>query len=397
MAQHIRVPNGAMARGEKRSAFDANALQSGKRVDPAKISIPRPRGLETGNYDNSLGAIHMSGKPRQHTGTLTRRHVLAGASGLLLASGFGFPIAAQVVKDSADLKPGEYTWHPERSTAGPVAIIVSIPEQRVHVYRNGVRMAVSTCSTGKPGHETPTGIFTVLQKDKHHRSSTYNNAPMPNMNRLTWSGIALHAGKLPGYPASHGCVRLPLEFSEKLFEITHLGTPVIISGARTDPWEIIHPGMVLAGYAEDEFTDVVSQLEGKKHPADWSQAESYPITTMIASTADRTIELLENGDVIAKGTLTVKGSAKVGEHVFVLQGSHGGNSGMAWHGITHHEDPAHPLQSEDKLIQRLTADPGFVKRMRASLHPGMVFIVTDLPLTPDRRSGHDFVIMNVGA
>ncbi len=74
-------------------------------------------------------------------------------------------------------------------------------------YRNGVRIAVSTCSTGKKGHETPTGVFTILEKDKDHHSSTYNNAPMPNMNRLTWSGVALHAGNLPGYPASHGCVR----------------------------------------------------------------------------------------------------------------------------------------------------------------------------------------------
>ena len=72
----------------------------------------------------------------------------------------------------------------------------------MYVYRNGVRIAASTCSTGKLGHRTPTGVFKILQKDKNHHSSTYNNAPMPYMNRLTWSGIALHAGQLPGYPAS---------------------------------------------------------------------------------------------------------------------------------------------------------------------------------------------------
>jgi len=105
----------------------------------------------------------------------------------------------------------------------------------VHVYRNGIRIAVSTCSTGKPGHETPTGVFVVLQKDADHRSSTYGGAPMPNTNRLTWDGIALHAGNLPGYPASHGCVRLPLDFSARLFEVTHLGTPVIITDSHHDP------------------------------------------------------------------------------------------------------------------------------------------------------------------
>ncbi|MEE4238493.1 MAG: L,D-transpeptidase family protein, partial [Anderseniella sp.] len=80
------------------------------------------------------------------------------------------------VNTPENMEPGDFTWHPERSPSGPVSIIVSIDDQRVHVYRNGVRIAVSTCSTGKKGHTTPAGVFTILQKDKHHRSSTYNNA-----------------------------------------------------------------------------------------------------------------------------------------------------------------------------------------------------------------------------
>jgi hypothetical protein len=162
---------------------------------------------------------------------LLRLSALAAAPFLINSRAMG----EEVIKEIHMLEPGEFTWHPDRSPKGAVAVVVSIPEQRVHVYRNGVRIAVSTCSTGKPGHETPTGVFTVLQKDKDHRSSTYNNAPMPNMNRLTWDGIALHAGNLPGYPASHGCVRLPLAFSQKLFTVTHVGTPVIIAGAHSDP------------------------------------------------------------------------------------------------------------------------------------------------------------------
>ena len=93
-------------------------------------------------------------------------------------------------------------------------VIVSLPDQLVHVYRNGVRIAASTCSTGKLGHRTPTGVFKILQKDKNHRSSTYNNAPMPNMNRLTWSGIALHAGQLPGYHKKLEIGRFPGQFSD---------------------------------------------------------------------------------------------------------------------------------------------------------------------------------------
>jgi hypothetical protein len=159
------------------------------------------------------------------TDVLTRRAALGRLASIALSPLF-VPIllnTKRVDKRPGALLPGEYTWNPELSPKGPVAVIVSIPEQLVHVYRNGVRMAVSTCSTGKKGHETPTGVFTVLQKDKHHHASICNNAPMPNMNRLTWDGVALHAGKLPGYPASHGCVRLPIDFSEKLFGITHVG------------------------------------------------------------------------------------------------------------------------------------------------------------------------------
>jgi L,D-transpeptidase catalytic domain len=125
-----------------------------------------------------------------------------------------------------------------------MVIIVSLPDQPVYVYRNGIRIGVSTCGTGRPGHATPTGVFTILQKDATHHSSLYHNAPMPFTERLTWSGVALHARDLPGYPDSHGCVHLPLEFSKLLFHETQLGTPVIIADATTAPAEVLHPGLL---------------------------------------------------------------------------------------------------------------------------------------------------------
>ena len=303
-------------------------------------------------------------------------------------------VGQEVLKEIGDLKPGEFTWHPDRQPTGPVAVVVSLPEQLVHVYRNGVRVAVSTCSTGKPGHATPTGVFVVLQKDKNHHSSTYNDAPMPNMNRLTWSGIALHAGNLPGYPASHGCVRLPLDFSAKLFGITHLGTPVIIAGSHSDPWELTHPGMVLSGYAENEFTEVEAGLSGKKHPADWTEAEANPVVSVIASSADKKIELIQDSDVIAKAALTIKGPEPLGDHVFVLQGANQGAQGMTWVAVTHHTDEGGIFQPEERALGRLTAEAAFVEQLKAKMHPGMVMILTDAPLSPDSKSGKDFVIMS---
>lgn len=302
--------------------------------------------------------------------------------------------AKEVVKEITELKPGEFTWHPERSPKGPVAVVVSLPEQLAHVYRNGIRIAVSTCSTGKPGHETPVGVFTVLQKDKDHHSSTYNNAPMPNMNRLTWDGVALHAGKLPGYPASHGCVRLPLAFSEKLWTVTHVGTPVIIAGSHSDPWELTHPGMVLGAYAEDEFEHAVAGLGDKRHPSDWEDVSEYPITTVVASTADRKIDLLENGRVVAEGRLSIQGATtSLGSHVLILKGTHETSRGLSWHAISHHERAGADVNSA-AIVSNLKADDRFQHAMKERLHPGMVMIVTDVPLHPDRRSAKDFVIMS---
>lgn len=140
------------------------------------------------------------------------------------------------------LAPGDFIWQPERAGNGQLIVVVSLPEQRAHVYRNGIRIGVSTISSGKPGKETPTGTFEILQKKRTHFSNLYNNAPMPFMQRLTWDGIALHAGKIPGYPASSGCVRLPLAFAEQLFEETERGMLVVIADEMSHGVEIAYPG-----------------------------------------------------------------------------------------------------------------------------------------------------------
>ncbi len=110
-------------------------------------------------------------------------------------------------------------------------IIVSLADQRLYAYHNRQLVAWSNVSSGKPGHETPTGAFTVSQKDVDHHSSIYDNASMPFYMRLTDGGVGLHAGQLPGYPASHGCVRLPLAMARDLYQHVESGTPVEIIGS----------------------------------------------------------------------------------------------------------------------------------------------------------------------
>lgn len=150
-------------------------------------------------------------------------------SGLVTQMGDANPLRDS--EGSDQLKPGEFAWLPASKVdnGAPVMVVVSISDQRAYVYRGGERIAISTVSTGKPGHETPTGVFPILQKKKMHHSTLYDDAPMPFMQRLTWDGVALHAGRIPGHPASHGCVRLPLEFARGLFDVTRHGQTVVVS------------------------------------------------------------------------------------------------------------------------------------------------------------------------
>jgi len=162
--------------------------------------------------------------------------------GTVIALAIGFaPVHSLAAKDAASaqqlvsieervpsLKPGHWVWRPELAADGPVEVVVSIPMQIAYIYRGGTLIGATTVSTGMTGHDTPTGRFEILQKRKEHYSNLYDNAPMPFMQRLTWDGIALHGGAIPGRPASHGCVRLPHKFAAKLFEATELGATVVV-------------------------------------------------------------------------------------------------------------------------------------------------------------------------
>jgi lipoprotein-anchoring transpeptidase ErfK/SrfK len=130
-----------------------------------------------------------------------------------------------------------------REAGEPIMAIVSIKSQKVTFYDADGWILRAPVSTGTTGRETPAGIFALVEKDKDHHSTMYDDAWMPNMQRITWNGIALHGGPLPGYAASHGCVRMPFGFAEKLFEKTRIGMRVIISPNDAEPVEFSHPAL----------------------------------------------------------------------------------------------------------------------------------------------------------
>jgi len=117
---------------------------------------------------------------------------------------------------------------PQEALRDGVLVVVSLSSQHAFVFKKGEAWASTDVSTGKPGNDTPKGIFPILQKKVLHRSTLYDDAPMPYMQRLTWDGVALHAGRVPGYPASHGCIRLPKAFAKKLYEVTNFSSTVVV-------------------------------------------------------------------------------------------------------------------------------------------------------------------------
>ncbi len=144
--------------------------------------------------------------------------------------------ALAVPASGAELSPGAYRWTDDAATAdGPLYMVISIDRQMVHVYRGDRLIGEASVSTGMKGHGTPKREYEVLQKREWHRSNLYSNAPMPFMQRLTWDGIALHAGHNPGRPASHGCIRLPYAFARQLFAMTKIGTLVEVTQDRLSP------------------------------------------------------------------------------------------------------------------------------------------------------------------
>jgi hypothetical protein len=290
-------------------------------------------------------------------------------------------------KPAAPLKPGEYWWKPQLSPDGPVVALVSIPQQTIHVYRNGILIGRSTVSTGAKGNSTPGGVFSILEKKQTHRSKKYDNAPMPYMQRLTWSGIAMHSGQLPGYPASHGCIRLPYDFSQLLFSATAKGGTVVVGDGKTPtPHLASNPGLMLA--PKDFTPEMVRRLARDEY--DWRPERSPegPLTIVLSS-ADRALYVYRNGNPIGRAAIEISGGGltgrdRLGSHVFtLLEGSSGKPSQLApgreagkWMRVS---SEGRAVEAED-LASRIRFNTEFAQKLADEIRPGTTVIVTDQPV-----------------
>lgn len=264
-----------------------------------------------------------------------------------------------VAEAAATLKPGEYLWAPEVAPHGPLLLMVSLATQRATLYRNGVPIAISTVSTGKPGHRTPTGVFTILQREAEHYSSIYDNAPMPYMQRLTWGGVALHGGTLPGYPASHGCIRLPHEFARQLYGVTRLGMTVVVTDEAALPR--IAPGDAVQWESQNRGPG-----KFEWHP---ERAVAGPVSVVI-SAADARVVVLRNGVAIGAAPVRIEGQL-TGTSVFVRQGT---THPPEWVRVNLPDRIAAPPGGG--LARRIQIDPEFRSLVEPLLEPGTTIVVT---------------------
>jgi hypothetical protein len=292
---------------------------------------------------------------------------------LVATASLSVPVAAQevdrgdrsILEIAAHLRNGEYVWAPELSAAGPLLLIVNLETQRAVLFRNGVPIAATTVSSGKTGHETPTGVFTILEKRKEHYSSTYNNAPMPNMQRLTWKGIALHAGNLPGYPASHGCIRLPAKFSSLLFGATELGMTVVITSIPAIPTGSDAPTVATPAAA-------ASALPISSAPYVWNPERSPDgMVAVIVSVADGRAVVLRGGVEIGSAPVRVTGATEAMAYVLRQWDS----SGQHWLKLQF-AGSGEGMSVSPGEGKRFEAPAKFRYDVATVLRPGSVVIVT---------------------
>jgi hypothetical protein len=327
---------------------------------------------------------------------------------------------------------------------GPLQIIISIADQRISVYDGGTLIADSSVSTGVPDHPTPSGVFSVIGKQLWHRSNLYSDAPMPYMQRITWSGIALHAGDLPGYPASHGCIRLKRDFAIRLWHLTKRGTRVIIAPDDVRPIEIADPRLpqfkpkaadappkTAAVVLDSAMTDAtavpvstpaddpppaIADIPGSAPPR-VAARKPVPISILVSRKSNQ-VFVRQGGKHLFDAPITIQDAAEsLGTHVFTLAGSPGEGADFRWTVVSIPEGSPRAVQSptsrrqqspvkkplertppdssSDKAsaaLGRIELPPDVIERIADLLAPGSSLIVTDQGISKETGNGTDFIV-----
>lgn len=288
----------------------------------------------------------------------------------------------------AQLKKGEFTWAPGVAPAGPILVVVSLEEQRAYVYRNNVLIGAAMVSTGKPGHETPTGVFTTILKDKDHHSSVYNNAAMPYTQKITNDGVALHAGGIPGYPESHGCVHLPSEFARLLFDAAPKGMTVVISGKKTSADALKHPALLAPVDPDGKPSDLRRLADNEAFRWQPEKSPTGPVSVLI-SRFDARVLVMRNGIEIGRARVDITDPAQpFGTHVYMAQEGvspirHASAPDLPLHNWVGMAMPGHlddlNRTPDPDAIRRIRIPEPFLRAVYPLFVPGTTLMITDAP------------------
>jgi lipoprotein-anchoring transpeptidase ErfK/SrfK len=325
---------------------------------------------------------------------------------------------------------------------GPLQIIISIADQRISVYDDGTLIARSSVSTGVQGHPTPIGVFSIIGKELWHRSNIYSAAPMPYMQRITWSGIALHAGVLPGHPASHGCIRLANDFAIRLWRLTKRGTRVIIARHDLHPVQIASPRLfskpktassskdssvdALAG--KDVLTLAISPATLAPNPQSQDgtnllpvgvgpQKKAVPISVFVSRKSSKLFVRQGYTPLFDVPIKIENPDEPLGTHVFTLLKQQSEGASFRWSVVSMPEKfsstsaslnkkPSAPVQATvgtvrleslsegaRAALERVEIPQDEVARISQLLTPGSSFILSDYELSTETGNDTDFIVV----
>jgi hypothetical protein len=354
-------------------------------------------------------------------------------------SWWGFHASPRHVHRHQRNKPALATKEQAAETPnGPLQIIISIADQRISVYDNDALIARSSVSTGIRGHPTPLGVFSVITKQRWHRSNLYSGAPMPYMQRITWSGIALHAGIVPGHPASHGCIRLKNDFAVRLWGLTKRGARVIIASGDVRPVEIAHPHLFVSepklafrspqvqGITGVDSTTILAAAPSSPpsvdrqqvvalEPSDFTPAavasqKVAPVSVFVSRKSSRLFVRQAFAPLFDTPIKIADPQQPLGTHVFTVIGSQNETGGVRWtvasmsevakpsapraHGKPVAESALLPSSPEkaNAALDRIEIPQDVVVRISKLLTPGSSFIVSDFPVSRETGKGTDFIV-----
>ena len=308
----------------------------------------------------------------------TRRNVLC----LAIAGAvwpWGRALQARPFVDRSGLGPGRFIWNPTAAPRGPVVVIASLASNIAHIYRGGVRIGITTCTSGTAARTTPSGAFALLSRSRPPGAGN----PQAG-ERLTWEAVPIQARGLDGYPARAGLVRLPRELAELLLAELPLGSTLIVSRERSLASEVVHPGAFWPGSAEGRRRRVAESVETHPVHSVHDARLTYPVVAIVVSATDRKAYLLRDGALQGEAAIAIREPRRpLGEHVYALTGLTADRSNLRWLAVGIGDRPSdrHVAESlaEDSLARVAFDDPQRALDFAQALHLGSMLVVSDNP------------------